>query len=136
MVRARFEGSNHYHDGELLEGGETLDLPERHYEKFSHKFVLLEEEDAESAESESVESEADSDEDPDESAGGAEESAESEESASDEQLEAILDGTVDEVEEALTSGDYDDVLDDLERLEYSGDNRKTVHDAIEDRRED
>lgn len=42
--------------------------------------------------------------------------------------------TVDEVEEELASGDYDDVLDRLEELEEDGKDRQGVYDAIEGRR--
>lgn len=42
--------------------------------------------------------------------------------------------TVDDAEEALETGEYDGVLDRLEELEESGEDRQGVYDAIERRR--
>jgi hypothetical protein len=55
---------------------------------------------------------------------------------SEEELAEVLDGTIGEVEEALATGDYDDVLDELEALEENGEGRKGVSEAIDDQREE
>jgi len=54
---------------------------------------------------------------------------------SDEELLEVLDGTNDEVAEALATGEYDDHLDRLAELETDGKDRKGATDAIEERRE-
>lgn len=46
----------------------------------------------------------------------------------------LADLTVSEVEDELASGEYDDMLDELESLEEAGKDRKGVHEAVEDRR--
>lgn len=51
------------------------------------------------------------------------------------ELEAVLSGTVAEVEDALETGDYDDRLDALEAHERDGADRTTVYEAIDDRRD-
>lgn len=51
------------------------------------------------------------------------------------ELEAVLSGTVGEVEDALETGDYDDRLDALEAHERDGADRTTVYEAIDDRRD-
>jgi len=56
--------------------------------------------------------------------------------ASEEELAEVLDGTIGEVEDALETGDYDDVLDELEALEEDGEGRKGVFSALDDRREE
>lgn len=43
-IPVRFVGMNHYHEGEALEEGDEIEIPERHYEKWSHKFVRLDSE--------------------------------------------------------------------------------------------
>lgn len=50
------------------------------------------------------------------------------------ELAELLAGTVDDVRDALESGEYDDELDALEQREREGDERTTVFDAIEQRR--
>ena len=47
----------------------------------------------------------------------------------------VLDGTVEEIEDALSAGEYDTVLDELARAEQNGEERAGVDDAIEERRE-
>lgn len=52
-------------------------------------------------------------------------------SDTDDEVDALLEGTVDEVADALETGEYDDRLDDIE----SRDDRQGVADAIDDRRD-
>lgn len=49
-------------------------------------------------------------------------------------LAELLSGTVGEITDAITSGEHDDQLDELERREDRGDDRQTVHEAVERRR--
>jgi len=66
-----------------------------------------------------------------------EQSAESQDADVDEdELAAVLDGTIGKVEDALETGEYDDVLDELVALEEDGEGRKGVFSAIEERREE
>lgn len=44
--------------------------------------------------------------------------------------------TVAEVSEAVETGEYDDELEEIEELETEGDDRKGVHQAIEERRQE
>lgn len=50
-------------------------------------------------------------------------------------LDAVLDGTVDEAEDDLETGEYDDRLDELNSREAARDDRQGVHQAIDRRRE-
>lgn len=50
------------------------------------------------------------------------------------ELAVALDGTVDEVEAAIESGEYDERLGALEAQEQAGADRKTVYEAVEARR--
>jgi hypothetical protein len=54
----------------------------------------------------------------------------------EDELAELLDGTIGEVENALETGEYDDVLDELETLEEDGEGRKGVFSAIDERREE
>ena len=65
-----------------------------------------------------------------------EDDAEADAELSDDELAEVLDGTIPEVEEELATGDYDDVLDELEALEEDGEDRSGVYSAIDDRREE
>lgn len=51
------------------------------------------------------------------------------------ELDAVLDGTVDEVREELESGEYDDHLDELAEREAARQDRQGVTQAIERRRD-
>ena len=53
----------------------------------------------------------------------------------EDELAGVLDGTISEVEDALETGEYDTVLDELEALEEDGEGRKGVFSAIEEREE-
>ena len=67
-----------------------------------------------------------------------EQSAESQDGGTDldeEELAELLDGTIGEVEDALETGEYDTVLDELEALEEDGEGRKGVFSAIDEREE-
>ena len=55
---------------------------------------------------------------------------------SKQELAEVLDGTIGEVKEALETGDYDDVLDELEALEEDGEGRKGVFSALDDHRDE
>lgn len=55
--------------------------------------------------------------------------------AADEEF-AVLDETVDDLEAALATGQFDDRLDALEAAEVAGKDRDTAYAAIDDRRED
>ena len=59
-----------------------------------------------------------------------------EETSNEDELAEVLDGTIGEVEDALETGEYDDVLDELEALEEDGEGRKGVFSAINERREE
>lgn len=48
----------------------------------------------------------------------------------------VLDGNVDEVADALATGEYDDELDAIEDAENAGEDRTGVQDAIDERREE
>lgn len=72
----------------------------------------------------------------DDDAGDDEADAEDVQEASDEELREVLDGTNDEVAEALATGEYDDHLDRLAELEAAGEDRKGAIEAIKERRED
>lgn len=141
MIRARFTGSNHYHDGERLERGDVVELTEDQYQLWHYQFVRLDEdsdggESSESTETDSESEESDSDDEADESSSEDEESAEETESDSEkEEIAELLEGTVDEVGSEISSGDYDDRLDEIEVEEMRGEERKMVIDAVEDRRE-
>jgi hypothetical protein len=68
-----------------------------------------------------------------------EQSAESQDDGTDvdeDELAELLDGTIGEIEDALETGEYDDVLDELETLEEDGEGRKGVFSAIDERREE
>ena len=54
----------------------------------------------------------------------------------EDELAELLDGTIGEVEDALETGEYDTVLDELEALEEDGEGRKGVFSAIDERREE
>ena len=67
-----------------------------------------------------------------------EQSAESQDDGTDvdeDELAELLDGTIGEVEDALETGEYDDVLDELEALEEDGEGRTGVFSAIDEREE-
>jgi hypothetical protein len=55
---------------------------------------------------------------------------------SSEDIEALLDGTVVKVEEALATGEFDTVLNRVAETERGGDDRVGVHDAIAARRDE
>ena len=74
--------------------------------------------------------------DEEESDGNQEDDAKADAELPDDELADVLDGTIGEVEEALETGDYDDVLDELEALEEDGEDRTGVYSAIDDRREE
>ena len=74
--------------------------------------------------------------DEEESDGDQEDDAEADAELSDDELAEVLDGTIPEVEEELATGDYDDVLDELEALEEDGEDRSGVYSAIDDLREE
>ena len=68
-----------------------------------------------------------------------EQSADSQDDGADvdeDELAELLDGTIGEVEDALETGEYDTVLDELEALEEDGEGRKGVFSAIDERREE
>lgn len=48
----------------------------------------------------------------------------------------VLDETLDDLEEALATGAYDDMLAELTAAELAGENRKGAHEAIEARAEE
>lgn len=148
MVRARFIGQNHYHEGERIEQGDIIDLTEGQYDRWSYQFELLESEDSEEdseaeiaeeseseAESESSEDSGDSPLEEEESPQSDSEESERKAEISDEYIKETLQRTVPEVEDALESGEFDDALDRVESTEYAGENRRGVMEAIEDRRE-
>ena len=144
MVRVRFTGKNHYHDGESLEQGDVVEISEREFERWSYQFVSLEDEDSsdedgsESSESVRESAESVSDEEAYESVTEEKESADEAESDSEndgDEIPDLLDLNVPEIEEEIEAGHFDDRLDQVEIEESLGDDRFGVKDAVESRRD-
>lgn len=134
MVRARFTGSNHYHDGEPLEEGEVVELTEEQFEQWDYQFVRLDSANGENATSD-TENGISPDDEGDKSPSQRKSESEAA-SGSESSPDNVVDLTVAELESALSDGEYDDRLDELEIEERSKDNpRKTALEAIEDRKE-
>lgn len=106
-------------DGETFEPGDEIEPTEDELEAFGDNLAPNEDDEAEA----------------DESAGGEEaEQAQLATGEAEADLEAVLDGTVDEVQAALATGEYDDVLDELGGLETDAEARKGVFEALDERR--
>lgn len=129
MVRCRFTGANHYVGEESLDEGDVIDLSDEQYERWSHKFVRLDEDvDETDAQSDTAESEEDGTSPEDESEtddNGAQDDTEETDLDVD-----VADLTVAELQDRLSDGDFDDRLDEIEVAERSGKNRDTAISAI------
>ena len=126
MTELRWTRESTFHDGQRnfrATGPGVYDVPEDAVEDYlDHRSDAWERVDDGGDEGES-----DSDQEDD---------AEADAELSDDELAEVLDGTIPEVEEELATGDYDDVLDELEALEEDGEDRSGVYSAIDDRREE
>ena len=132
MPRCRFTGVNHYHDGELLQEGDVVELSEAEYDAFGYQFARLDEPEASNEDvQDSAGDEPEADDDGSNSEG--EESPEDEQTESE--LHDLLDQSVPDLRNILETGEYDEQLDRLEEIESEGDDRTTAHEAIQERRE-
>ena len=126
MTELRWTRESTFHDGQRnfrATGPGVYDVPEDAVEDYlDHRSDAWERVDDGGDEGES-----DSDQEDD---------AEADAELSDDELAEVLDGTIPEVKEELATGDYDDVLDELEALEEDGADRSGVYSAIDDRREE
>ena len=126
MTELRWTRESTFHDGQRnfrATGPGVYDVPEDAVEDYlDHRSDAWE-----CVDDGGDEGESDSDQEDD---------AEADAELSDDELAEVLDGTIPEVEEELATGDYDDVLDELEALEEDGEDRSGVYSAIDDRREE
>ena len=122
MTELRWTRDSTFHDGERnfrATGSDVYDVPEEAVEEYlDHRSGAWERPEETSDEGQSTDSQDD----------GAD--------VDEDELAAVLDGTIGEVEDALETGEYDDVLDELEALEEDGEGRKGVFSAIDERREE
>lgn len=136
MAKYRFTGKNHFRNGERLEQGAVVEMDESEYEKFSFKFVPLEADDAPDNSSEDDESDVESTE----AESDADEGSASLESESDESgrkdVSEILSQNLSPFRDDIESGEYDDMLDEIEIAEHSGQDRSGVYNALDERRDD
>lgn len=110
-------------DGETFEPGDEIDATDAELAAFGDNLIDLEDQDTSDAGDGAGETEGETD-------------GEAAEATVDEAaLEDVLDGKIPDVEEDLATGEYDDVLDELEALEEDGEARKGVFDALDDRRD-
>ena len=86
-------------------------------------------------EGEVVDEAAASDEEPASSEATADE-ADTDTETEDADPAAAVEGTLEDLEDALASGDYDDVLDEVEAAEEAGEDRSGAYDRIDDRRDE
>ena len=131
MTELRWTRDSTFHDGQRnfrARGPGVYDVPEDAVEKYlEHRSGAWERVDDGGGEESDDDQEDEQDGEPEK---------ESAAEISEDELAEVLDGTIGEVEEALATGDYDDVLDRLEALEEDGEDRKGVYSAIDDRREE
>jgi hypothetical protein len=122
MTELRWTRDSTFHDGERnfrATGPGVYDVPEEAVEEYlDHRSGAWERPEETSDEEQSTDSQDDSAD------------------VDEDELAAVLDGTIGEVEDALETGEYDDVLDELEALEEDGEGRKGVFSAIDERREE
>ena len=122
MIELRWTRDSTFHDGERnfrATGPGIYDVPEEAVEDYlDHRSGAWERPEETSDEEQSADSQDD----------GAD--------VDEDVLAELLDGTIGEVEDALETGEYDDVLDELEVLEEDGEGRKGVFSAIDERREE
>lgn len=112
-------------DGETFEPGDEIDATDAELAAFGDNLIELEDQDTSTDAGEGADDEEE-----------AETDGEAAEATVDEaDLADVLDGTIGDVEEELATGEYDDVLDQLEALEEDGEARRGVFDALDDRRE-
>lgn len=107
----RVVGTNHYHEGERLERGETFTPTERELEAFSTKL--------EPVEGSSNDAEADA-----------------EDAGEEFDADAFVDRNTGPVTDDIEAGDVDDHLDAVREAEEDGADRKTVKEALDDREND
>jgi hypothetical protein len=122
MTELRWTRDSTFHDGERnfrATGPGVYDVPEEAVEEYlDHRSGAWERPEETSDEEQSTDFQDDSAD------------------VDEDELAAVLDGTIGEVEDALETGEYDDVLDELEALEEDGEGRKGVFSAIDERREE
>ena len=122
MTELRWTRDSTFHDGERnfrATGSDVYDVPEEAVEEYlDHRSGAWERPEETSDEEQSADSQDD----------GAD--------VGEDELAELLDGTIGEVEDALETGEYDDILDELEALEEDGEGRKGVFSAIDERREE
>ena len=122
MTELRWTRDSTFHDGERnfrATGPGVYDVPEEAVEEYlDHRSGAWERPEETSDEEQSADSQDD----------GAD--------VDEDELAELLDGTIGEVENALETGEYDDILDELETLEEDGEGRKGVFSAIDERREE
>ena len=122
MIELRWIRDSTFHDGERnfrATGPGIYDVPEEAVEDYlDHRSGAWERPEETSDEEQSADSQDD----------GAD--------VDEDELAELLDGTIGEVEDALETGEYDTVLDELEALEEDGEGRKGVFSAIDERREE
>jgi hypothetical protein len=126
--RYTFTGINHRKDGELLESGAEVELTDSEYAAAPHKFEPVGDADASSKSSANATEDSDGEDGEDgENAAGDDEIAGAEE---------FVDNNVGPIQEAIEAGDADDHLAAVREAENEGENRSTVHDALDDRAEE
>ena len=122
MIELRWTRDSTFHDGERnfrATGPGIYDVPEEAVEDYlDHRSGAWERPEETSDEEQSAESQDDGTD------------------VDEDELAELLDGTIGEVEDALETGEYDTVLDELEALEEDGEGRKGVFSAIDERREE
>ena len=121
MIELRWTRDSTFHDGERnfrATGPGLYDVPEEAVDEYlDHRSDAWERPEETSDEEQSAESQDDGTD------------------VDEDELAELLDGTIGEVEDALETGEYDTVLDELEALEEDGEGRKGVFSAIEEREE-
>ena len=122
MIELRWTRDSTFHDGERnfrATGPGIYDVPEEAVDEYlDHRSGAWERPEETSDEEQTADSQDD----------GAD--------VDEDELAELLDGTIGEVEDALETGEYDDVLDELEALEEDGEGRKGVFSAIDEQREE
>jgi len=119
MVRARFTGYNHYHNGEKLEQGDVVELTPEHYTQWSYQFERLSEPSTDEDSEETVTDEAETSSEPD---------------LESQDVDAPLNPgeyTIGDLQDEITNGDFSD--EDLEAMflaESAGENRKGAKKVI------
>lgn len=135
MVKARFTGVNHYHDGEKLDQGDIVELTDEQYAEWSYQFERVESpsdsEDSEENETEEPESTESPESEPSE-----DDSSESaDEGAGEPKVETFDPGnyTIPELQSEVSEIDDEMVLTEIRKVEQSNDDRTGAKQVIDER---